>query len=87
MQAAPPTPDESLRLDTLASLGVLDTPADPVLDGIVRAAARLTGCPVSLVSLVDANRQWFKANQPRRANQPPPELPFCPHAIFHTHLF
>ncbi len=87
MQAAPPTPDESLRLDTLASLGVLDTPADPVLDGIVRAAARLTGCPVSLVSLVDANRQWFKANHGLGVEQTPREVAFCAHAIVQTDLF
>ncbi len=87
MQPAPLTPEEPLRLATLDSLGVLDTPTDPVLDGIVRAAAHLTGCPVSLVSLVDARRQWFKARHGLQAQQTPRELAFCAHAILQTELF
>jgi len=87
MPSAPLTPDEPLRLDTLHSLGVLDTPSDPVLDGLVRAASQLTGCPVSLVSLVDAQRQWFKARHGLDAEQTPREVAFCAHAILQTDLF
>ncbi|WP_439590353.1 PAS domain S-box protein [Hydrogenophaga sp.] len=81
MQSAPLTPGEARRLDILDSLGVLDTPADPVLDGIVRAAAHLTGCPISLVSLIDDRRQWFKARLGLDVQQTPRELAFCAHAI------
>ena len=84
MQSAPLAPGEARRLDILDSLGVLDTPADPVLDGIVRAAARLTGCPISLVSLVDERRQWFKARWGLDVRQTPRELAFCAHAILQT---
>ncbi len=87
MQSAPPTPGEARRLDILESLCVLDTPADPVLDGIVRAAAQLTGCPVSLVSLVDDRRQWFKARHGLDVQQTPRELAFCAHAILQADLF
>jgi signal transduction histidine kinase/DNA-binding response OmpR family regulator len=87
MQSAPLTPGEARRLDILDSLGVVDTPADPVLDGIVRAAAELTGCPVSLVSLVDDQRQWFKARHGLDVQQTPRELAFCAHAILQTELF
>jgi two-component system, sensor histidine kinase and response regulator len=87
MQPAPLTREEPLRLAVLDSLGVLDTPADPVLDGIVRAAAHLTGCPVSLVSLVDARRQWFKARHGLQVEQTPRELAFCAHAILQTDVF
>lgn len=87
MQSATLPPGESRRLDILDSLGVLDTPADPVLDGIVRAAAQLIGCPVSLVSLVDARRQWFKARHGLNAEQTPREQAFCAHAIQQTDLF
>jgi two-component system sensor histidine kinase/response regulator len=87
MQSAPLTPGEVRRLDILGSLGVLDTPADPVLDGIVRAAAELTGCPVSLVSLIDERRQWFKARLGTDVRQAPRELAFCAHAILQTDLF
>ncbi len=87
MPSAPLTPGEARRLDILESLCVLDTPADPVLDGIVRAAAQLTGCPVSLVSLVDERRQWFKARHGLDVQQTPRELAFCAHAILQTDLF
>ncbi|MDR7152814.1 PAS domain S-box-containing protein [Hydrogenophaga palleronii] len=87
MPFAPLPPDEPRRLAILDSLGVLDTPADPVLDGIVRVAALLTGCPVSVVSLVDAKRQWFKARYGAQAQQAPRELAFCAHAILQTELF
>jgi len=87
MQSAPLTLDESRRLEILDSLCVLDTPADPVLDGLVRAAAQLTGCPVSLVGLVDAKRQWSKARHGLEAQQTPRDLAFCAHAILQTDLF
>lgn len=87
MQSATLRPDEALRLTTLDALDVLDTPADPVLDGLVRAAAQLIGCPISLVSLVDENRQWFKAREGLAAQQTPRELAFCAHAILQDDLF
>ncbi|MEY4906370.1 MAG: hypothetical protein RL260_88 [Pseudomonadota bacterium] len=61
MTSAPKPLDEAARLRTLHGLNVLDSPADPVLDGLVRSAALALGCPISMVSLVDADRQWFKA--------------------------
>jgi two-component system sensor histidine kinase/response regulator len=87
MQSAHLTPGEARRLDILDSLGVLDTPADPVLNGIVRAAAHLTGCPISLVSLIDDRRQWFKAREGLDVQQTPREFAFCAHAILQTDLF
>ncbi|PKO69492.1 MAG: hybrid sensor histidine kinase/response regulator [Betaproteobacteria bacterium HGW-Betaproteobacteria-16] len=87
MQSAPLTPEEPRRLDILNSLGVLDTPSDPVLDGFVRATAQLIGCPISLVSLVDAQRQWFKARHGLDTQQTPRDQSFCAHAIMQTDLF
>ncbi len=87
MPSAPLPPQESLRLETLSALDVLDTPPDPVLDGLVRTAAGLLGCPVSLVTLVDEHRQWFKARHGLDAQQTPRELAFCAHAILQTDLF
>jgi len=87
MQSASLTPDEPRRLDILDSLDVLDTPFDPLLDGIVRATAQLIGCPVSLVSLVGAGRQWFKARHGLDVQQIPREQAFCAHAILQTDLF
>ena len=49
------------RLATLEGYEVLDTPADPAIDGIVVLARALCAVPVALVSLVAEDRQWFKA--------------------------
>ncbi|WP_342152822.1 GAF domain-containing protein [Methylorubrum sp. SB2] len=49
------------RLAALDALAVLDTAAEPGFDDVVRLATRLCDVPVALVSLVSADRQWFKA--------------------------
>ena len=54
-------PAESDRLDSLRSYQVLDTQPEPSFDRLVALAARLCDTPVAAVTLVDANRQWFKA--------------------------
>ncbi|MES2337540.1 MAG: GAF domain-containing protein [Pseudomonadota bacterium] len=54
--------DELLRLATLERTGILDTPAEPRFDAIVAAVRALLDVPIALVSLVDRDRQWFKAS-------------------------
>jgi PAS domain S-box-containing protein len=78
----PPTPvDEPRRLQALRALCLLDTPAHERFDRIVRAAAHLFHVPIALVSLVDENRQWFKARVGLDGTETPRELSFCAHAI------
>ncbi|CAM4489327.1 GAF domain-containing protein [Corallococcus exiguus] len=84
----PPTPaDEPRRLQALRSLCLLDTPAHERFDRIVRAAAHLFRVPISLVSLVDENRQWFKARIGLDGTETPRELSFCAHAILSPSTF
>jgi len=52
---------ERARLLSLNSYDILDTPPEEVFDEFARLAASIVGTPVALVSLVDGNRQWFKA--------------------------
>ncbi len=74
--------EESTRLAALHALGVLDTPADPALDALVRAAAAICEVPISLISLVDSERQWFKANHGLSdVSETPRDWSFCSHAI------
>ncbi|AWN51073.1 GAF domain-containing protein [Methylobacterium sp. 17Sr1-1] len=58
---AVPTVLDPTRLAALDAYAILDTPAEDGFDDIVRLAARLCAAPVALVSLVAADRQWFKA--------------------------
>ncbi len=82
MIAAPLPPDEDTRIQSLHYLRVLDTAPEPQFDVLVRAAALACGVPVSLISLVDTDRQWFKANTGLpEATQTPRDLAFCAHAI------
>ncbi|MFC6790698.1 GAF domain-containing protein [Methylobacterium komagatae] len=61
--------EEDARLAALAAFDILDTPPERGFDDIVHLARRLCAAPVALVSLVDRDRQWFKA----RAGFPPCE--------------
>jgi len=56
------TRSESERIASLLDLDVLDTPSETVFDGLVAVAAAVCGVPISLISLIDTDRQWFKAN-------------------------
>ena len=74
-------PGELRRLCTLQSTGILDTPAEQEFDEIVALAAAICEVPISLISLVDADRQWFKAKTGLEVTQTPINSSFCAHAI------
>ncbi len=73
--------DEATRLEALRDLNILDTPAEERFDRITRVAMRHFGVPMALVSLVDADRQWFKSRQGLDALETPRDISFCGHAI------
>jgi signal transduction histidine kinase/ActR/RegA family two-component response regulator len=73
--------EEQQRLSLLAELGVLDTDPEPGFDALTHAAAALTQCPIALISLVDGERQWFKARLGLDVTQTPREWAFCSDAI------
>lgn len=79
----PPVPEnEAERISTLRGLAVLDTPPETDFDDIVRIASEVCGAPISLVTLVDTERQWFKAKIGMEgASETPREVAFCAHAI------
>jgi diguanylate cyclase (GGDEF)-like protein len=85
---APAIPaDEKKRLDTLRGLGILDTAAEERFDRVTRLAQRLLGVPIALVSLVDADRQWFKSRVGLEATETPRDVSFCGHAILRDEPF
>ncbi len=87
MRPAPFPPDEEARLEALRSTGVLDTPPEADFDDLARLASRICGTPIALVSLVDSDRQWFKARVGTTATQTPRDVAFCAHAILGTDVF
>ncbi|WP_404713961.1 PAS domain-containing protein [Sphingomonas sp. MMS24-J13] len=72
---------EQERLRILHDHGVLDTPPEESFDEIVRAAVDAFGVPIAAVSLVDRNRQWFKARVGLDVAETPRDVSFCAHAI------
>lgn len=81
MQQAPLPDNETQRLALLHALDLLDSPTEPVFDTLTRLAARTLGVPTALVSLMDANRQWFKSRVGMDATGTPRSEAFCAHAI------
>lgn len=80
-------PYEEDRLSALCRLHILDTPTDDRFDRITRTAQRLFGVPISLVTLVDSERQWFKSNLGMAVTQTPRDISFCGHAILREEPF
>lgn len=87
MRSAPHPPEEARRLAVLRELGILDSDAEESLDALARTAARVTGCPMAMVSFVDERRQWFKATFGLRLRETPRDTSFCAHAILDDGLF
>ena len=81
MQAAPPTPNETARLERLRRFGVLDTLPQEAFDHITALASAICDTPIALISLVDQDRQWFKSRVGLDATQTSREVAFCAHAI------
>jgi signal transduction histidine kinase/CheY-like chemotaxis protein len=74
-------PDEASRLAALHRLDLLDTGPETGFDEIVTIARALTGAETALISLVDAERQWFKARIGLEATETPRSMAFCNHTI------
>lgn len=87
MSAAPLHPHEEKRLETLGELGLLDTLPEAEYQVFVELAAGVCGTPISLISLVDRDRQWFKAVFGFEVAETPREVAFCAHAILQRKVF
>lgn len=75
------TQSESLRLQALQNYRVLDTGREEPFDRVVRVARSILRAPIALVSLVDRDRQWFKARSGITFCEAPRDLSLCAHAI------
>ncbi|MEZ0288628.1 MAG: PAS domain S-box protein [Methylophilus sp.] len=72
---------EKLRLEKLRSLGLLDSDPDEFFDCLTRVASTILGTPISVISLVDENRQWFKSRHGIEATETARDISFCTHAV------
>lgn len=72
---------EAVRLRELKRLEILDTPADPAFDIFTEIAKDIFSVPISAISLIDKNRQWFKSVEGLNVTEIPIEVSFCRHVI------
>ena len=79
--------DNAQRLAAVASLNLIDTPPEERFDRIVRLAARVTRSPIALISVLTAERQWFKAQIGLRMEQIPRAWSFCAYTIAESSPF
>jgi PAS domain S-box-containing protein len=77
----PLPPNEEGRLRELAEYQILDTPREEAFDRLVRLATRIFDVPIALITLLDRDRQWFKACYGVDVTETSREVSFCTHAI------
>ncbi len=83
-----PTPiNENERLKALKSYHILDTENEKDFDRFTELASLICEVPISLISLIDEKRQWFKSRVGLDVSETPREMAFCQHAIMETHIF
>lgn len=78
---------EAKRLETLQGLNILDTAPEERFDRLTRLAKRLFNVPIAVVSLIDADRQWFKSCVGLPVSETPRDISFCSHTILGEDTF
>lgn len=78
--------DEELRLNDLNSYEILDTNAEDDFDDLVELAGQICKCPISLITLLDEQRQWFKAKRGLVETETSRDVSFCSHSILQENV-
>ncbi len=78
---------EEIRLKALRQYQILDTFQEEQFDRLTELASIICDVPISLISLIDENRQWFKSKIGLDTSETPRAISFCHHAILDTKVF
>ena len=86
MIPAPIPQNETARLNKLTTYNILDTNAENIFDEVTKTAAAICDAEISLVSLIDSQRQWFKSKHGLDASETPRDISYCGHTILSDEL-
>ncbi len=84
---APKPIGEEARLVALRTFDILDSAPEPAFDGLVALAGTICGSPIALITIVDADRVWFKARVGTDLTEMQRDLSFCGYAILQPDFF
>ncbi len=87
MQIAPIPSDEDVRLDAVHRLAILDTNPEPRFDALTKEAVEKLETPMSMVSILDSGREWFKSCVGFDLKEGNREISFCGHALLAKNIF
>ncbi len=81
MKQAPIPKNELKRIASLYALDLLDTPPEERFDRLTNCATKIFHVPISTLTLIDANREWFKSCQGLSKTEGDRAVSFCGHAL------
>lgn len=87
MQNAPIPDDENKRIEAVHEMAVLDTKPEKRFDILTKEAVKKLKVPMSMVSILDSNREWFKSCIGLAQKEGDRKISFCGHALLATNIF
>src|SRR5438067_2240988 len=87
IMSTPKPANESLRLETLRGYEILDSAPEAAFDDLTLLASYVCQTPIALISLIDADRQWFKSKVGVSVTETSRDVAFCASAILQSDLF
>lgn len=87
MKIAPLPDNEADRLQALYRYRILDSAGEAAFDDFTQLAAHICEAPMALITLIDAERQWFKSRVGLDETETPRDVSFCSHAIHGRDVF
>src|SRR5215467_10529916 len=82
-----PITNEAARVKALHKYAILDTEPEQTFDDLVLLASFICNTPIALISLVDEDRQWFKAKVGVSVSETPRDIAICATAIQQPDVF